>query len=27
MAFALIEAGGKQYRVTPGTILKIENIE
>lgn len=27
MAFAVIKTGGKQYRVTPGTQLKIEKIE
>lgn len=27
MAFALIETGGKQYRVSPGTVLKVEKIE
>jgi len=25
--FALIETGGKQYRVTEGTILKVEKLE
>ncbi len=27
MAFAIIETGGKQYRVSPGTKLKIETKE
>ena len=27
LMFALIETGGKQYRVTEGTILKVEKLE
>lgn len=27
MAFAVIETGGKQYRVSPGSILEVEKIE
>ena len=27
MAFAVIQTGGKQYRVTPGAKLKIEKLE
>ena len=27
MAFAVIETGGKQYRVSPGNILDIEKLE
>ena len=27
MTYAIIETGGKQYRVSPGDILKIEKIE
>ena len=27
MAFAVIETGGKQYRVSPGNILEIEKLE
>jgi large subunit ribosomal protein L21 len=26
-AFAIIETGGKQYKVAPGTVLKIEKLE
>lgn len=27
MTYAIIEAGGKQHRVTPGEVLKVEKIE
>jgi len=27
MAFAVIETGGKQYRVSPGTVLSVEKLE
>ena len=27
MAFAVIETGGKQYRVSPGSIIEIEKLE
>ncbi len=27
MSFAIIRTGGKQYRVTPGAVLKIEKLE
>ena len=27
MAYAVIRTGGKQYRVTPGEVLKIEKLE
>lgn len=27
MAFAIIETGGKQYRVSPGSVLAIEKLE
>jgi len=27
MAFAVIETGGKQYRVSPGTIVEVEKLE
>ena len=27
MAFAVIETGGKQYKVTPGAVLSIEKLE
>ena len=27
MAFAVVETGGKQYRVSPGSVLEVEKLE